>query len=65
MGRESSGFHASDWELRLGGKDATNPRQPREGKQYEVGENRSAAKEGDLAEENLPQRIRLMAHQMG
>ena len=64
MGRESSGFHASDWELRLGEKDATNSKRPKEGKQYEIREDRFAAKEGDLADENLPQRIRPMAHQV-
>ena len=51
-------------ESRFGWRDARNPRQPRERERCKIGENRSAAKKGDLADEDLPQRTQLMAHQM-
>ncbi len=65
MGQGSSGSGVKDLELRLGGKDAKNQKQLKRRGQYEIRENQYIAKEGDLADENLPQRTRLLAHQMG
>ena len=45
-------------------RDATNPRQPRERERCKIGENGFAAKKRDLADGDLPQHTRLMAHQM-
>ncbi len=53
------------WELQLGWRDATNPKEPRRGKQDEELENRSVAKKRDLADENLPHRTRPTVRQKG
>ena len=65
MGQGSSGSGVKDLELRLGGKDAKNQKQLKRRGQYEIRENQYIAKEGDLADENLPRRTRLLAHQTG